>query len=66
MGHPMRLEPVLAGLLVKLANHYITRDALEHTYTHIEFKLASQVHLIVMKMQNKRIDQLLTLIQQSW
>ena len=24
MGHPMRLELTLAGLLVKLANHYTT------------------------------------------
>ena len=28
MGHPMRLELTLAGLLVKLANHYTTRGAL--------------------------------------
>ena len=27
MGHPMRLELTLAGLLVKLANHYTTRGA---------------------------------------
>ena len=27
MGHPMRLEFTLAGLLVKLANHYTTRGA---------------------------------------
>ena len=25
MGHPMRLELTLVGLLVKLANHYTTR-----------------------------------------
>ena len=25
MGHPMRLELTLAGLLVKLANHYTIR-----------------------------------------
>ena len=25
MGHPMRLELTLAGLLVKFANHYTTR-----------------------------------------
>ena len=29
MGHPTRLEPTLAGLLVKLANHYTARGALE-------------------------------------
>ena len=28
MGHPMRLELTLAGLLVKLANHYTIRGAL--------------------------------------
>ena len=28
MGHPMRLELTLVGLLVKLANHYTTRGAL--------------------------------------
>ena len=28
MGHPMRLELTLAGLLVKLANHYTTRGAM--------------------------------------
>ena len=28
MGHPMRLELTLAGLLVKLANHYTTWGAL--------------------------------------
>ena len=27
MGHPMRLELTLAGLLVKLANYYNTRGA---------------------------------------
>ena len=27
MGNPMRLELTLAGLLVKLANHYTTRGA---------------------------------------
>ena len=27
MGHPKRLELTLAGLLVKLANHYTTRGA---------------------------------------
>ena len=27
MGHPMRIELTLAGLLVKLANHYTTRGA---------------------------------------
>ena len=27
MGHPKRLELILAGLLVKLANHYTSRDA---------------------------------------
>ena len=30
MGHPMRLELTLAGLLVKLANHYTTRGAPNH------------------------------------
>ena len=29
MGHPMRLELTLAGLLVKLANHYTTRGAFD-------------------------------------
>ena len=33
MRHPMRLELTLAGLLVKLANHYTTRGA--HIYTYI-------------------------------
>ena len=28
MGHPVRLELTLAGLQVKLANHYTTRGAL--------------------------------------
>ena len=27
MGHPMRLELTLAGLLVNLANHHTIRDA---------------------------------------
>ena len=29
MGHPRRLELTIAGLLVKLANHYTTRGALQ-------------------------------------
>ena len=32
MGHPMRLELTLAGLLVKLANHYTTGGALLSGY----------------------------------
>ena len=28
MGHPMKLELILAGLLVKLAKYYSTRGAL--------------------------------------
>ena len=28
MGHPMRIELTLAGLRVKLANHYTTRGAI--------------------------------------
>ena len=27
MGHPMRLELTLVGLLVKIANHYTTKGA---------------------------------------
>ena len=27
MGHPMRIEFILVGLLVKLANHYTTQGA---------------------------------------
>ena len=29
MGHPMRLELTHVGLLVKLANHYTTKGALQ-------------------------------------
>ena len=38
MRHPTRLELTLAGLLVKLANHYTTRSAqvLKH-YEHLEY-----------------------------
>ena len=32
MWHPMRLELTLAGLLVKVANHYTTRGALVEPY----------------------------------
>ena len=30
MGHPIRLELTREGLLILIANHYTTRDALQH------------------------------------
>ena len=33
MGHPMRLELTRVGLLVKVANHYTTKGALDHDYS---------------------------------
>ena len=42
MGHPMRLELTLAGLLVKLANHYITRDVISCKITPVRKKIEWQ------------------------
>ena len=50
MGHPMRLEFTLAGLLVKLANHYKSRGTLTpEVYSMRNFSLKSELRQPYMK-----------------
>ena len=71
MGHPMRLELTLAGLLVNLANHYTTRGAQEsskllcinthrglYKYTRLAFgaKVAPTIFLQVMDTMLGNMD----------
>ena len=62
MGHPMRLELTLAGLLVKLANHYTTRGARDDNhYTTGNSTLraiTSRLVLVILCQEIKRLRSL--------